>query len=213
MKLTSKTIIIAAAFAAQTLSASAADYREVHIRSHPSQGEVTTIQNATARLASGPNGVFVNFETSGLEPGHAYTLLLAVMNAPGQCPALPCTPKDVLKRSDIVRSDVAIAGSVIAGPSGEATIAHYQAVGPFEPGFFEYGLQGLEGVEFHLVLNDHGPLIEGRELEMLSTYRGGCSDESLPGAMPATARAQGNAGPNQCRMVQFAQFIPENPGS
>lgn len=213
MKLTSKIATTAVALAAFALPVTAGDYREVQIRSHPSQGKVAQIQNANARLATSPDGVFVNFETNGLEPGHAYTLLLAVMNAPGQCPVLPCTPKDVLKRSDVAQSDVAIAGSAIAGPTGEAVFAHYQEIGKFEPAFFEHGLKATEGVEIHLVLNDHGPLIEGREFEMLSTYRGGCSDDSIPGAMPATARAQGSPGPNQCKMVQFAQFIPAKPAS
>ena len=65
-----------------------------------------------------------------------------------------------------------------------------------------------EGIEVHLVLNDHGPVIEGRTADMLSTYRGGCTTESIPAPMPASARASGTPGPNQCRLVQFSIFKP-----
>ena len=213
MKLTSKSLAAVATLAIQTLPATADQIREVQVRSHPSQGAVIQVDSAAAHLATGPNGVFVSLNTNGLEPGNVYTLLLAVMNKPGECPALPCTPKDVLKRSAVVMSDVAFAGGAIASDTGEAAFAHYQPVGLFQNGFFEHGLAKTDGVEIHLVLNDHGPLIEGRAFEMLNTYRGGCSEESIPAAMPATARAQGNTGPNQCRMVQFAQFVPAEPAS
>ena len=191
--------------------AEANDIREVTVRSHPSQGDVMEIAGATARLAAGTQGIFVNMDTAGLNPGHDYTLLLAVLNDPSACPSLPCSPKDVLKRSDAVASDVGYAGGMIAGQDGAARFAFYQETGPMFLSFFSNGLQKTEGVEVHLVLNDHGPAIAGREVEMLSSYRGGCREESLPGPMPESARSQGEPGPNQCRMVQFAQFLPVTP--
>ena len=126
---------------------------------------------------------------------------------------LPCTPKDVLMRSDVVMSDVGYAGGAIADVSGAVSFTHYQPVGSFDLGFFDNGLTKPNGAEIHLVLNDHGPMIETRALEMLTTYRGGYTDESIPGPMPTKARAQGSAGPNQCRLVQFAQFLPVEPES
>jgi hypothetical protein len=41
---------------------------------------------------------------------------------------------------------------------------------------------------------------------MLNTYRGGCSDESLPPPFPDTAKSDGEPGPNTCRLVQFTVF-------
>jgi hypothetical protein len=41
----------------------------------------------------------------------------------------------------------------------------------------------------------------------------GCLEESIPAPFPATARASGEPGPNQCRLVQFAQFLPSAPES
>jgi hypothetical protein len=119
----------------------------------------------------------------------------------------------VLGRSDIVLSDVGYAGGAVADSAGNVSFSHFQPVGAFRMAFFDNGLMTTEGVEIHLIVNDHGPLIEERALDMLTTYRGGCAEASLPGPMPQSARAQGSAGPNQCAMVQFAQFVPKTPGS
>ena len=213
MKKPGKPLLLAAALATHLAPAVADPMKGAPVRTHPSQGDVEQVDGASARLFTGEDGVFVSMDTNGLEPGHVYTLLLAVINKPGQCPALPCTPKDVLGRSGIVKSDVGYAGGAVADDEGTAKFSHFQPVGSLQKGFFENGLSGTDGVEIHLVLNDHGPRIEGRVYEMLTSYRGGCSDESLPPPMPDTARAQGKPGPNSCAMVQFAQFIPDQPAS
>lgn len=213
MKLPTLLLAAASTLALQFTPAIADTIANATIKTHPSQGEVAPVAGASAVMATGSDGLFVTYDTNGLMPGNAYTLLIAVMNAPGECPSLPCTPKDVLKRSDIVLTDVGYAGGAIASADGTASFEHYQPVGQLQKPFFGNGLMKTEGVEVHLVLNDHGPVIEGREFEMLTTYRGGCLDSSLPGPMPATALAQGNAGPNQCQMVQNVQFIPEMPPS
>ena len=213
MKMVSKFLLATMALSTQLHPAFSDTVAEVPVRSHPSQGEVTQVSNANAELITGSDGILINMSTNGLEPGHVYTLLMAVINKPGACPVLPCTPKDVLVRSEAVVSDVAYAGGAIAGADGNASFSHFQPVGQFKNGFFENGLTRTDGIEIHLVLNDHGPVIVGREIEMLTTYRGGCSDESLPPPMPETARSQGEPGPNSCRMVQYAQFIPEIPAS
>ncbi|MDW4551646.1 hypothetical protein R5H32_20120 [Defluviimonas sp. D31] len=187
--------------------------REAALKSHPSQGEVHAIQGARVALATSTAGVHFDFQSAELHPGHAYTLLMAVMNRPSECPALPCTPKDVLGRSDIVRSDVGVVGGAVARADGTLYITGIQKVGALPEAFFGHGLQDPPAAEIHFVLNDHGPAIEGRMVEMLGTYRGGCTDESLPPPMPAAARASGNTGPNTCRLVQNVQFLPERPES
>lgn len=213
MKLSATSVAASIALATQSVPATADPIREISVHSHPSQGDVVRIDGTSARLVSGADGVLINLNSNGLRAGNVYSLLMAVMNAPGECPELPCTPMDVLKRSDIVMSDVAYAGGAIADAAGEVAFTHYQPLGQFQNGFFDNGLMRTDGIEIHLVLNDHGPLIEGRAFEMLTTYRGGCSEDSIPAAMPASARAQGDAGPNQCRLVQFAQFLPVEPAS
>jgi hypothetical protein len=42
---------------------------------------------------------------------------------------------------------------------------------------------------------------------MIHTYRGGCSDDSpFPSLFPAIAIADGDVGPNTCRLFQSAIF-------
>ena len=103
-------------------------------------------------------------------------------------------------------TDVSTSGGIIVGDDGSGKFAAYQPVGALDGAWFKDGLQHTGVVEVHLVVNDHGPLIEGRSADMLSTYRGGCSSESIPAPMPHTARADGKPGPNQCRLVQFSIF-------
>lgn len=164
-------------------------------------------------MATHDDGIFVNIDTNSLTPGNVHTLWLVVINNPGACEGENCTSKDVLKRSDIVDSDVGYAGGVIVDETGNARFAYHQSEGALNGGWFGAGLEASEAAEVHLVINDHGPVIEGRVDQMLATYRDGCTDESIPAPMPDTARAQGEAGPITCRLMQFAIFKPEAPQS
>lgn len=193
-----------------TATAVVADMSESVIKTHPSQGDVTIVEGAQSSLITGPEGVHIRLETNGLIEGHAYTYWMVIFNDPSQCEGTPCTGKDALTRSDIVQSDAGYVGGTIVGADGTLSMSAYQPVGAMTNNFFGRGIQSTDDLEVHLILQDHGPIIEGRELEMLSTYRGGCSDASIPPPFPETARVQGNAGPNQCRMVQFALFPPNS---
>ena len=41
---------------------------------------------------------------------------------------------------------------------------------------------------------------------MIQTYRAGCTDASLPGIFPPTAKSDGEPGPNSCQLYQVAVF-------
>ena len=208
-----KTLLTTAGMALVATASLANDMRTAPVKSHPSQGDVAVVAGATARLATHDNGVFVNIDTTALTPGNVHTLWLVVINNPAACEGENCTSKDVLKRSDIVDSDVGYAGGVIVDENGEARFAYHQAEGALNGGWFGAGLKATDAAEIHLVINDHGPVINDRVERMLATYRDGCTDESIPAPMPDTARAQGEAGPNACRLMQFAIFKPEAPAS
>ncbi len=61
--------------------------------------------------------------------------------------------------------------------------------------------------EVHLVLNDHGPALPEFMPGMIQTYRGGCSDSSpFPPIFRPKALADGEPGPNTCRLTQVAVF-------
>jgi hypothetical protein len=62
--------------------------------------------------------------------------------------------------------------------------------------------------EIQLVLNDHGAKLPAYMPEMTHTYRAGCTDASLPGIFPNSAKADGTPGPNACQLYQVAAFEP-----
>ncbi|MEO0822896.1 MAG: hypothetical protein AAF074_21020 [Pseudomonadota bacterium] len=206
-------------------TASADPIRTATVNTHPSQGAVTEVAGANAALLTHEDGVFVSFDTNALTPGHVHTLWLVVINNPAACydadavaagtkkAPEDCNSRDVLLRSDAVRSDVGFAGGVIVGEDGMARFAYHQPEGALTGGWFGAGLEQSDTAEVHLVVNDHGPLIAGRERAMLTSYRDGCKDDSIPGPMPAAARVDGAAGPNVCRLVQTAVFkLPNEAG-
>ena len=188
-------------------SAFAGAAETANVITHPSQGDKTVVEGAQATLVRHEGGIFANFETSGLTPGNVNTIWFVVVNSPEKCETPhACTSKDVLKRTDAVNADVTGGAGVIVAEDGTATFNWHQSEGAMTTSWFTDGLIDADSAEIHLVINDHGPLIEGREESMLTTYRDGCTEESIPGPMPATARAQGEAGPNACRLMQFAIF-------
>ena len=207
-----------ACVAALTAPALADTPREATVKTHPSQGEVVAVDDANANLLVHDEGFFVSLETDGLTPGHVHTLWLVVINDPAACydeaaveakqkaAAEDCNSRDVLLRTEETQSDVGWAGGVIVGEDGHARFALHQPEGELSGAWFGGGLEEASTAEVHLVVNDHGPLIAGREREMLTSYGDGCKDDSIPGPMPATARADGLPGPNVCRLVQFAVF-------
>ena len=208
-----KTIAGTALTLAFATQGQAMEFKTNGIMTHPSQGEKVQVEGAAARMAIHDDGMFVNFETSGLTPGNVHTLWFVVVNDPAACETVPCTAKDVLKRTQAVTADVGYAGGVIVGEDGAASFNWHQAEGDLSGGWFGNGMIEASAAEIHLVVNDHGPVIEGRVDQMLATYRDGCTEESIPAPMPAAARAQGEAGPNQCRLMQFTIFQPATPES
>ena len=189
------------------------DLREAAVKTHPSQGDVKVVAEARSHLGASADGIFVNMDTSKLTPGHVHTLWLVTINEPAACESSPCTSKDVLKRTEIVKADVGYLDGVVVGADGSAQFNGFQHTGALQGAWFSDGLKSTEAVEVHLVINDHGPVIDGMVGEMLTTYRAGCTDESIPAPMPATARADGTPGPNACKLVQFSIFEPAEQNS
>lgn len=182
------------------------------VSTHRSQGDVRTVEGATATLVTTEDGAWASFDTRELTPGNAYTLWFAAINQPDACEDTPCMSPDVLGRSDEVQSDIGYGDGLIAGPDGTGQFVTYRAAGELPQAWFGNGLQDPQGAEIHLVIHDHGPLIAGMERNMITTYRGGCADDSLPEVVPQSAKADGEPGPNTCNSVQaviFEQFDPE----
>jgi len=210
---TTAVLAAAAVFGSADLAAAGEGMGKVKIdravvETHPSQGDVREIAGSEARRIATEDGVFVSLDTRELTPGHAYTMWFVAVNAPDKCESTPCKPADVLKRSEIVQSDVGYADGLIAGADGTGQFAAFQPAGALPHAWLGTGLTDPAGAEVHLVIHDHGPLIDGREAAMIGTYRDGCTDESIPAAVPDAARADGQPGPNACRLVQDVIFGP-----
>jgi hypothetical protein len=112
-----------------------------------------------------------------------------------------------LERTTATNADVTYGGGIIAGKNGEGRFNSFLAVGKMPNSWFGNGYRNPLGAEIHFAINDHGPLVPDLAHSMLNSYRGGCTDESLPPPFPASAKADGTPGPNACRLVQTVAFI------
>jgi hypothetical protein len=112
-----------------------------------------------------------------------------------------------MERTATTKADVGYADGVIAGADGKARFAARIPVGEMRQAWFGNGYQNAQEAEVHLAIADHGPVIPDMAETMIGSYRGGCTDESLPAGVPDTARGDGAPGPNTCRMVQFAILV------
>ena len=193
-----------------TLSDAAMSYMST-VNWHAQQavnGRSGPVAGASANLLRNANGISFRMNAAQLTPGNAYTLWLVVINNPGACASTPCTATDIFNPA--TSSQVRYAAGHVAGWSGSTTFAGHVGEGP---------LTGWNGVnqtvmfpdamaaEVHLVVNDHGQMLPDMMPGMIHTYRGGCSDASpFPGVFPPTALADGEPGPNICRLYQAAVF-------
>jgi hypothetical protein len=192
--------------APQPIAAQATQETTTVVKSHPSQGDVVEIAGSSATLKTTNAGATMTLTTSQLPPGHVVTAWWVVLNRPDQCAAHPCAANDLLGNTAAVQGEVTYAGGQVVGDDGAASFSAQLAAGAVPNPWFGHGFTNPLGAEVHIVLNDHGPVIEELKDTMLSTYRGGCTDASLPPPFPATAKADGQPGPNTCRLFQVATF-------
>ncbi|MEM7133273.1 MAG: hypothetical protein AAF702_43645 [Chloroflexota bacterium] len=178
------------------------------VSTHASRGDVTEVADAGSLIARSDDGLFMSFDTGELTPGNVYTAWWVFINDPSSCETIPCTPKDVLGNPDVVVSDLGYADGLIADADGNGHFVGYQPLGDLSNAWIGNGFSNLDGAEVHVIINEHGPALVETLDDMLSSYRGGCTDESIPAPFPDTARADGIPGPNPCQLYQFAIFVP-----
>lgn len=171
------------------------------------------ITGSRAMLRTDTQGALMQLETAELVPAHVTTAWWVIMNNPGACSATPCTPEDVIGRAEEVGTQIVYADGAVNADDGRAGFVAYLPAGEVENGWYDQPFADPESAEIHLVLNDHGPLIPALVTSMLTSYRGGCSTESLPPPFPDIAKSDGLPGPNQCRLIQDAIFVQTNDPS
>lgn len=195
---------IPAAFAATTHQTEEVNW---HAQQAP-LGNVGEVDGAGARLVRNDNGISFQFHGADLDPGSAYTLWLVVVNNPDACAADPCSAPEIIN-NPATDAQVGWAAGGLAGGSGKLTLAGSAKTGALSGWLADRSLGDPYGAEVHLVLNSHGPMIPDMMPGMIKTYRGGCSDASpFPAVFPPNAIADGEVGPNECRLTQVAVFQP-----
>jgi hypothetical protein len=201
--------MVAAVAGGATSAAAPADIQRVQMGWHMQSGNAhlsPVSESAKAQLVRTENGISYSIRTEGLRAGHAYTVWVVVLNNPAACTASPCSPQDILL-TPATRAQVTYGGGHVVGGSGKAGFGGHLSTGPLPAGWLpNQGLDNPLGADVHLVLNDHGPVLTEFMPEMIQTYRAGCTDASLPGIFPPSAKADGTPGPNTCRLWQVAVF-------
>jgi hypothetical protein len=137
------------------------------------------VPTSGSSLSRSRGGIFFTLTTSGLTPGDAVTLWLAVFNNPEFCATNPCTPADFANPA--VDGTLLNTGGRVIGPDGSATFGAYRAVGDVtgaRPGVGTLnGLVDPLRAQIHLVIRDHGVAQLGNPSvlqEQLTMFFGGC---------------------------------------
>ena len=168
------------------------------------------VEGTTAILEKGPFGAAMAIKSSGLTPGDVVTVWWVAIQNPGVCAANPCTPSETMVDGTVSDSVVSLAASGVVGEDGTISLAGFLPIGDVEGNFFETTFHSPEQAEYHLPIHNHGPLDPSIADEMLSSFRAGCTDESIPAYYPQTALADGTKGNFACKTVQVVSFPDEN---
>lgn len=164
------------------------------------------LDGTTAVLEKGPFGAAMAIKSSGLTPGDVVTVWWVVIQNPAVCEAIPCTPAETMSDNSKSDSVVALAASGVVSEDGTISLAGFLPVGEVEGNFFGTVFHSPETAEYHLPIHNHGPLDPSIAEEMLTSFRAGCTDESLPEYYPQSALSDGVAGSFDCKTVQVAAF-------
>jgi len=177
---------------------------------NPILGEVT----GESTLHRSKNGITVNYKTTGLEPGYAYTIWWVIWNNPEYC-EIPgeCADSD-FALADKVGVEVLYAGGHVVGNSGKGNFSGHLGVDDDSESINAlFGLPPAGGLlsgntfsaEVHLVLRSHGPAIPGLVNEQINSYEGGCTDPFAFAPFTEIPDAIG-----ECGDIEFAIHPPAN---
>lgn len=201
------TIALALAAAAPAAFAAPAQRSVTGVGWHPQSG-AGPVEGGTASLVRTSSGVSAVLRTDALKPHHAYTVWFVAIDNPAACASTPCSGPDILLNPE-TDGQVTFGAGHVVGSSGKAGFAVHKRIGPIDGWLPGRSFDNPMGAEIHLVVNDHGPALSAHMPGMIRTYRGGCADDSpFPPIFPPTALADGEPGPNECRLYQSAVFLP-----
>ena len=190
-------------------SSALADTRTMQMSWTPPSGQKPgPIEGSNALLVTGPGGASMHLTSRGLTPGNAVTVWFVAVQKPELCKKNPCSPVEAMGMAEM--ESVAVnGGGTVVSKNGTVEVSAHLPAGDVPTNLFETDFVSPETAEYHLVIHDHGPLIPEIAADMLSSYRGGCTLESVPPHYPESARTDGEGGPNTCVSRQVALFVPE----
>lgn len=175
----------------------------------PSGMPAGPIEGTQATLEKGPFGAAMAVRSTNLRPGDVVTIWWVAIQNPEACTENPCPPSEAMGNSAVVDSVVTYAAGGIVADDGTISLASFLPKGEVEGNFFDTVLHSPETAEFHLPMHNHGPMDPDIVDEMLSSFRAGCTDESIPSYYPETALADGVAGGFDCKTIQAAFFLSD----
>lgn len=167
------------------------------------------IEGSRVLLHRSAAGAAMTLETSKLTPGHAVTVWFVAIQSPENCKANPCSPMEAMGMQDEMNPVATNAGGAVVNGDGHIRVQGFLPVGPVTGNFYDTVFTAPETSEYHIVVHDHGPLIPALAADQISSFRGGCTAESVPPFYPDSSRTDGQGGPNSCVTQQVALFVPE----
>ena len=167
------------------------------------------IDGSRVLLHTSAAGAAMTLETSELRPGHAITVWFVAIQSPENCASNPCTPQEAMGMAEIMNPIATNAGGAVVGLDGQIRVQGFLPVGEVAGNFYDTVFTAPETSEYHIVVHDHGPLIPELAADQISSFRGGCTAESVPPFYPDSSRTDGAGGPNLCVTQQVALFVPE----
>ena len=177
------------------------------ISGHPQSGSTDPIAGAEATLVTTADGASIHFSTAGLTDGNVYTLWWVILNNPEMCAETICGFNDIFVNFVATGADLVQAGNgKVIDAVGDQVFSAYLPKGPLAKGWFDEGFTNPMGADFAIILNNHGPAIDGEVGNMTNSYRGGCTDASIPPPFPDKGKLDGTVGPNTCVLTHEAMF-------
>jgi len=160
------------------------------------EGTDMLVEDAEAVLVRMHHGISMTMETTGIEPGHAYTVWWVIFNNPEECSDDVCGPDDVflMEDGDFVLTDDGLRQPNVAGremtrasslratgnigyEDGTTVFRAHLPIGDTTDDMdFGPALLDSMGSEVHLIIRTHGPIIPELLNEQLMTAWGGCPD-------------------------------------
>jgi len=205
---------------AVAISASAADAKKpVYWFEDTSQPGGNVVPGAYSTLNRFDSGISMNYHTTGLRDGHAYTVWWVIFNNRGACTAAGggCSNDDVERAIMGISNAPGVgvhyaAGHVIGtkwsgafgGQLKSNDISGCVKVPPLS--LVCNPLTNPTGAEVHLVLHDHGPPIPGKVNEQISTFEGGC--KSFINGATGAVNIEYNLGTYACFSPQASPHVP-----